>query len=177
MVCCKRSVDRWRLESWSVLELMEERGSESSDRTRRREDWREETEERTEERERSADWREESWERRWWWRERTSERSWDSRRRMAEWSFSAVEAGEPEERAAEEKVVEEKDGERKGEKIGSSAKASRGDDDDGAAAPAEAAAEGVGDLKVERRWRGEDGDGEEDRGDRSAAGEAIFALR
>lgn len=64
MVCCKRSVDRWRLESWSVLELMEERGSESSDRTRRREDWREETEERTEERERSADWREESWERR-----------------------------------------------------------------------------------------------------------------
>lgn len=92
---------------------------------------------------------------------------------MAEWSFSAVEAGEPEERAAEEKVVEEKDGERKGEKIGSSAKASRGDDDGAAAAPAG----GVGDLKVERRWRGEDGDGEEDRGDRSAAGEAIFALR
>lgn len=161
------------MESCSVLELMEERGSESSDRTRRREDWREETEERTEARDRSADWREESWERRWWWRERTSDRSWDSRRRMAEWSFSAVEAGEPEERAAEEKVAEEKDGERKGERIRSSAKESRGEDDD------DTAAGGVGDFKVEeRRLRGEDGDGEGDRGDLwRAAGEAIFSLR
>lgn len=94
---------------------------------------------------------------------------------MAEWSFSAVEAGEPEERAAEEKVVEEKDGERKGERIGSSAKESSGDDDDTAAE----AAGGVGDLKVEeRRLRGEDGDGEGDRGDLwRAAGEAIFSLR
>lgn len=91
---------------------------------------------------------------------------------MAEWSFSAVEAGEPEERAAEEKVVEEKDGERKGDRIWSSAKESRGDDDDTAAG-------GVGDFKVEeRRLRGEDGDGEGDRGDLwRAAGEAIFSLR
>lgn len=47
---------------------------------------------------------------------------------MALWSFSAVEAGEPEERAAEEKEVEEKSEERKAEKIGSFAKDSNGDD-------------------------------------------------
>lgn len=38
-----------------------------------------------------------------------------------------MEAGEPEERAAEEKEVEEKDGDRKGERIGSLAKESNGE--------------------------------------------------
>lgn len=80
---------------------------------------------------------------------------------MAWSSFSAVEAGEPEERAAEEKEVEEKEGERNAEKMGSEAKESRGD----VVVPAaeavtevggEAGVEGVwGFFKVERRWRGE----------------------
>lgn len=76
---------------------------------------------------------------------------------MAWWSCSAVEAGEPEESAAEEKEVEEKLGERKAEKMGSEAKESRGE----VVAPPPAVAEvggvmGVeeeegGFLKVERR--------------------------
>lgn len=57
-----------------------------------------------------------------------------------------MEAGEPEERAAEEKEVEENEGERKAEKMGSAAKVSNGD---------VAVAVAVGLLKVESRWRGE----------------------
>lgn len=57
-----------------------------------------------------------------------------------------MEAGEPEERAAEEKEVEENEGERKAEKMGSAAKVSNGD---------VAVAVVVGLLKVESRWRGE----------------------
>lgn len=69
-----------------------------------------------------------------------------------------MEAGEPEERAAEEKVVEEKEGERKGERIGSLEKESKGDvvvvvvvvviERGGGG-------EDVGFLKVERRWSGD----------------------
>lgn len=66
---------------------------------------------------------------------------------MALWSFSAVEAGEPEDRAAEENEVEEKEGERKAEKMGSDAKESRAEDV-GVVAVA-VADEGF--LKVERR--------------------------
>lgn len=57
-----------------------------------------------------------------------------------------MEAGEPEESAAEENEADEKSGERKAEKIGSEAKESRGDD----AAVVVVVVEG-GDLKVERR--------------------------
>lgn len=46
---------------------------------------------------------------------------------MPSWSFSAVEAAEPADRAAEEKRVESKEWERKAEKVGSEAKASRGE--------------------------------------------------
>lgn len=88
---------------------------------------------------------------------------------MAWWSFSAVDAGEPEERAAAEKEVEENDGERNAEKMGSEARESSAD---------EAVAEEVGVvvvvvvgfLKVERRCIGE---AAEDTGDLAAAGEAI----
>jgi hypothetical protein len=41
---------RWRLESCAVLEAIERCGSESSDRRRRREDWREERADRSVER-------------------------------------------------------------------------------------------------------------------------------
>lgn len=83
---------------------------------------------------------------------------------MAFWSFSAVEAGEPEVRAAEEKSVEEKEEERKTEKMGSEANVSRGD----AVAVVGVAVEvGVEVLKVERRCSGE---ALEEIGD----GEAIF---
>ena len=72
-----------------------------------------------------------------------------------------MDAGEPEERAAEENDVVEKDWERNAERIGSEAMASSAD---------VAAAVVVGLLKVERRWRGEadlwSGD----------AGEAIFCV-
>jgi hypothetical protein len=64
---------------------------------------------------------------------------------MAAWSFSAVEAGEPEERAAEEKDVVEKEAERKAERMGSEAMDSRAD-----------VAVVVGLLRVERSWRGEE---------------------
>lgn len=84
---------------------------------------------RTVERACSAWFKEESWLRRSVWRESTSERSWFSKRRMAWWRRSAVEAGDPEESAAEEKEVEEKDGERKAERIGSLANASNGEDE------------------------------------------------
>lgn len=96
----------------------------------------------------SASLREESWLRRSEWRWRTSERSCFSRRRIPSWSFSAVEAAEPEDRAAEEKRVESKEGERKAEKVGSDAKASRGE------APPAVTVAVVG---VERFWRGEAG--------------------
>lgn len=91
---------------------------------------------------------------------------------MALWSFSAVDAGEPEDRAAEENDVEEKDGERKAEKMGSLAKVSRAEEAVVAPAVAGVDAPVAEVLKVERRWRGEDG--EEDRGDLcSAAGDAM----
>lgn len=79
-----------------------------------------------------------------------------------------MEAGEPEERAAEEKEVEEKFGERKAENIGSEAKESRGDwavelvDVDVVVVVVEGEPPAVGDLKVERRCRGEEEDGGED---------------
>ncbi|KAF2302217.1 hypothetical protein GH714_033760 [Hevea brasiliensis] len=135
-------------------------GSESSDRTRRTEDWREETADRTVERACSACLRDDNWLRSSVWRDKTSVRSWDSRRRMAWWRCSAVEAGEPEERAAEEKEVEEKDEERKGERIGSLAKESKGE----AAAEDGAVVEGREEeeeefFRVERRCRG-DAEGE-----------------
>lgn len=114
---------------------------------RRSEDWREETPDRTVDKACSACLREDNWERRSLWRERTSDRSWFSRRRMALWIFSAVEAGEPEDSAAEEKEVEEKEGERKAEKMGSEAKESRGEAVEKVAVVVVA----VGLLKVERR--------------------------
>lgn len=65
-----------------------------------------------------------------------------------------MEAGDPEESAAEEKEVEEKEGERKGERIESLVKESRMEDGGGGG---EAAVEEAGGaLKVERRWRGEE---------------------
>lgn len=82
---------------------------------------------------------------------------------MAWWSFSAVEAGEPEESAAAEKVVEEKEGERKEEKMGSVERESS----------AEEAVVVGGCLKVERRWSGV---ATVDAGDLAAAGEAIFGF-
>lgn len=91
---------------------------------------------------------------------------------MALCSFSAVEAGEPDDSAAEEKDVEEKEGERKAEKIASLAKVSRAEEAVVVPAAAGADAPVAGVLKVERRWRGEVG--EEDRGDLwRAAGDAI----
>lgn len=82
-----------------------------------------------------------------------------------------MEAGDPEERAAEEKEVEEKEGERKGERIGSLANESRREDGGGG----DAAVLEEGFLKVERRWSGEE---EVEVGDLwSAAGEAIFGFR
>lgn len=79
-----------------------------------------------------------------------------------------MEAGEPEERAAEEKEVEEKDGERKGDRIGSLAKESKWEEVIVGCIEEE---EGV--LKVESLWRG---DAEEEEGTDdlcNAAGEAI----
>lgn len=70
-----------------------------------------------------------------------------------------MEAGEPEERAAEEKEVVEKAGERNAERTGSDAMESSAD---------VAVVVVVELLKVERRWRGE---GDLGRGD---AGEAIL---
>ena len=77
-----------------------------------------------------------------------------------------MEAGEPEERAAEENEVVEKDWERKAERMGSEAMESSADV---AVAMLVVVVEKVGLVKVERRWRGEgldlwSGD----------AGEAIF---
>jgi hypothetical protein len=112
----------------------------------------------------SAWWRDESWERRSSWRESTSWRSWESRRRMAAWSFSAVEAGEPEERAAEEKEVVEKEAERKAERMGSEARDSRAD-----------VAVVVGLLRVERSWRGEEDFWSGDAGD--AILRVVFGFR
>lgn len=103
---------------------------------------------------------------------------------MAFWSFSAVDAGEPEERAADEKELEEKEGERKAEKTGSEAKESKGD------VVVVVLAE-WGELKVERRWIGEAATAaetvaeEEERGDLwdwngdggAAAGDAISVGR
>lgn len=63
---------------------------------------------------------------------------------MAFCNFSAVEAGEPEESAAEEKELEEKEGERKAEKTGSEAKESKGD-------VVVAVLAEWGEVKVERR--------------------------
>lgn len=83
---------------------------------------------------------------------------------MEEWSFSAVEAGEPEERAADEKEVVEKEGERNAERMGSEAMESS------AVAAAAEGEEVIGLLKVERRWRGEEDLWSGD------AGEAIFEL-
>lgn len=60
----------------------------------------------------------------------TSLRSCESRRRIAWWRRSAVEAGDPEARAAEENDAEEKEGERKGERIGSVAKESSGEEEE-----------------------------------------------
>lgn len=51
---------RCKFESWTVLERIELWGSESSDRTRRREDWREEMEDLRVERESSALFREDN---------------------------------------------------------------------------------------------------------------------
>ena len=122
----------------------------------------------------SAWFKEESWLRRSVWRESTSERSWFSKRRMAWWRRSAVEAGEPEESAAEEKEVEENDGERKAERIGSLANTSNGEDELAVVVAvtvdvADVAFTGdeiVGFFKLARRWKGEE----------TAAGEAIFLL-
>lgn len=120
----------------------------------------------------SAWFKEESWLRRSVWRESTSERSWFSKRRMAWWRRSAVEAGEPEESAAEEKEVEENDGERKAERIGSLANTSNGEDELAVVVAvtvdvADVAFTGdeiVGFFKLARRWKGEE----------TAAGEAIY---
>lgn len=76
-----------------------------------------------------------------------------------------MEAGEPEERAAEENEVEEKDGERKAEKMGSEASESSAED----VGVAALAVEG-GFLKVESRWIGE---ALAETGDLAAAGDAI----
>jgi hypothetical protein len=148
------------LESWIVFDLIALWGSESSDLTRRIEDCIEEMADRRVERESSASLMDESWWKRWGWRERTSERSWDSRRRIAWWRCSAVEAGEPEERAAEEKEVEEKEGERNGERNGSLEKESRGEAEEVAVVEDGGGEEAEGVLKVERRWRGEEEEGE-----------------
>lgn len=74
-----------------------------------------------------------------------------------------MEAGDPEESAAEEKEVEEKEGERKAERIGSLANASKGDELVVVVVVADVVIAGL--FKLERRWRGEV----------SAAGEAISA--
>lgn len=63
-----------------------------------------------------------------------------------------MEAGEPEERAAEENEVVEKDGEGKAERMGSEAMESSADV---AVAMLVVLVEKVGLVKVERRWRGE----------------------
>ena len=60
-----------------------------------------------------------------------------------------MEAGDPEERAADEKEVEEKKGERKGERIGSLVKESRREDSGGGGDAEVEKEEGF--LKVERR--------------------------
>lgn len=73
---------------------------------------------------------------------------------MPSWSFSAVEAAEPADRAAEEKRVESKEWERKAEKVGSEAKASRGE------APPVAVVGVEATVGVESFWRGEGGVGE-----------------
>lgn len=81
---------------------------------------------------------------------------------MPSWSFSTVEAGEPEERAEEENLVESKSGERNAEKMGSEEKESRGDEDgDDDSGEREVGVVGVvlvvlRSLKVERRWSGEE---------------------
>ena len=63
-----------------------------------------------------------------------------------------MEAGEPEERAAEENEVVEKDWERKAERMGSEAMESSVDM---AVAMLVVVVEKMGLVKVERRWRGE----------------------
>lgn len=88
-----------------------------------------------------------------------------------------MEAAEPEERAAEEKRVEEKSGERKRENIGSVEKEERG------SLMADVEDESVLSLKVESFWRGEEEE-EEDGGGRGrgsgegwiVAGDAIVGL-
>lgn len=88
-----------------------------------------------------------------------------------------MEAGEPEESAAEEKEVEENDGERKAERIGSLANTSNGEDELAVVAVVVAVTVDVADVaftgdeivgffKLARRWKGEE----------TAAGEAIFLL-
>lgn len=101
-------------------------GSAISPRIRRVVDCNVETADRTTERADSASRREDNWERRSSWRLRTSDLSCFSRRRIPSWSFSAVDAAEPVERAWEEKRTESKSGERKREKTGSEAKELRG---------------------------------------------------
>lgn len=86
-----------------------------------------------------------------------------------------MEAGEPEESAAEEKEVEENDGERKAERIGSLANTSNGEDELAVVAVVVAVTVDVADVaftgdeivgffKLARRWKGEE----------TAAGEAIY---
>lgn len=86
-----------------------------------------------------------------------------------------MEAGDPEESAAEEKEVEENDGERKAERIGSLANTSNGEDELAIVAVVVAVTVDVADVaftgdeivgffKLARRWKGEE----------TAAGEAIF---
>lgn len=50
MECWRSSVVRWRLESWAVLAATERCGSDSSERRRRTEDWREDSADRRVER-------------------------------------------------------------------------------------------------------------------------------
>lgn len=139
----------WRLVSWIVLDRIWRLGSEISDRIFWVVDWREEMEVLREVREEEASWREERDRRRSWCRERTRERRWWWRRWMPSWSFSAWEAAEPEERADEENLEEEKSGDKNGEKMGSLENESRGD---------KLGVVGLLSLNVDSRWRG---DGEE----------------
>lgn len=79
---------------------------------------------------------------------------------------SAVEAGEPDESAAEEKLVEEKEADRKGERTGSLANESRREEGV-ATAVDDGCGEAEGFLKVERRWNGEEAADAAISGDRS----------
>lgn len=78
-----------------------------------------------------------------------------------------MEAGEPEERAAAEKEVEENEGVRNAEKMGSDARESSAEE------AVAVGVEAVGFLKVERRCIGEL---VVDTGDLAAAGEAIVGF-